>query len=125
MLGGVDHPTIDRDIRALIGTVTAGFHAVTLATEGQSFGSYTTAWGDSAQLVATKKLSTVVWGAVAIAPKVTAGTVTTGKAGADVGTARFAIGATTLSVPLELSRAIDDPGWDWRLAHPGIVFGAV
>ena len=125
VLGGVDHATIDRDIRTLIGTVTAGFHAVTLATAGQSFGSYTTAWGDRARLVATKKLTTVVWGAATIAPKVTTSTVTTGAAGTDVGTARFAIGSATLSVPLALSHTIRDPGWGWRLAHPGIVFGAV
>lgn len=124
VLGGADHATIDRDIRTLIRTVTAGFHAVTLATAGQSFGAYATAWGERAKLVATKRLTTVVWGAVAIAPKVTAEAVTTGRAGTDVGTARFAIGSATLSVPLELSRTIDDPGWGWRLAHPGIVFGA-
>ncbi len=125
VLGGKDHPTIDRDIRTLIGTVLAGFHPLTLATKGQTFGGYATAWGDTAKLVATKTVSTVVWGAVTVAPKITAHKVTTAARGADVGTASFAVGGTTLTVPLELSRRIDDPGWGWRLGHPEIMFGGV
>jgi D-alanyl-D-alanine carboxypeptidase (penicillin-binding protein 5/6) len=125
VLGGRDHPTIDRDIRTLIGTVLAGFHVVTLATRGEAFGGYTTPWGQSAKLVATKKVTTLVWGAVTVTPRVTAQKVTTAAQGTDVGTARFAVAGTTLSVPLELSRAIDDPGWGWRLGHPEIVFGGV
>lgn len=125
VLGGRDHPTIDRDIRTLIGTVVAGFHPVTLATAGQSFGSYRTAWGQSARLVATRTLRTVVWGAVTVTPAVSAHPVATGTRGTDVGTARFRVGGSTLSVPLELSRGLQDPGWGWRLGHPGIVFGGV
>jgi len=123
VLGGKDHPTIDADIRTLIGTVLAGFHPITLATKGQAFGGYATAWGDAAKLVATKKVTTVVWGAVTVTPKVTAERVTTAPRGKDVGTATFAVGGTTLSVPLELSHRIADPGWGWRLGHPQIAFG--
>jgi D-alanyl-D-alanine carboxypeptidase (penicillin-binding protein 5/6) len=125
VLGGKDHPTIDADIRTLIGTVLAGFHPLTLATKGQVFGSYATAWGAAAKLVATKKVSTVVWGAVTVTPQVTAQRVTTAARGTDVGTASFAVGGTTLTVPLELSHRIADPGWGWRLGHPGIVVGGV
>ena len=125
VLGGKDHPTIDADIRTLIGTVLAGFHPVTLATKGQSFGSYTTPWGDAAKLVATKTVATVVWGAVTVTPKVAAQRVTTAARGTDVGTASFEVGGTTLTVPLELSHRIVDPGWGWRLGHPAIVFGGI
>jgi serine-type D-Ala-D-Ala carboxypeptidase (penicillin-binding protein 5/6) len=123
VLGGKDHPTIDADIRTLIGTVVAGFHEVTLATKGQRFGGYATAWGDRADLVATQKVTTVVWGAITVAPKVSARTVTVAKRGTDVGTAHFAVAGTTLTVPLELSRTIGDPGWEWRLQHPALIFG--
>ncbi|GAA2084415.1 D-alanyl-D-alanine carboxypeptidase family protein [Pseudolysinimonas kribbensis] len=125
VLGGRDHATIDRDIRALIRSVVAGFHVVTLASRGQVFGGYTMPWGQRAELVATKKVTTLVWGAVTVAPRVTAENLTTAVRGADVGTARFTVAGTTLSVPLELSRGIQDPGWGWRLGHPGIVFGGV
>ncbi|MGN6326174.1 D-alanyl-D-alanine carboxypeptidase family protein [Pseudolysinimonas sp.] len=125
VLGGRDHATIDADIRTLIGTVLAGFHPVTLAEKGQAFGSYATAWGDTAKLVAAKKVATVVWGATSVAPQVTARPVATAARGATVGTVSFTIGGTTLSTPLELSRRIDDPGWGWRLGHPQVVFGGV
>ena len=125
VLGGVDHATIDRDIRTLIGTMVAGFHRITLATKGESFGAYRTVWGDRAQLVATKTLTTIVWGAVTVTPKVSADRVATGARGADVGSVRFAVAGTTLRTPLELSHRIDDPGWGWRLTHPELVWGGV
>ena len=123
VLGGTDHRTIDRDIRTLIGTVVAGFHSVTLATKGQDFGAYTTAWGERSRLVATRGARTVVWGAVSVTPTITARPVTTAAKGSTAGTARFALGSATVSVPLALSHAIRDPGPGWRLGHPEIVVG--
>jgi len=50
--------------------------------------------------------------------------VGTGKAGGDVGEVVFTAGDQTVTVPLELSSTIEDPGPWWRLGHPGLIFGA-
>jgi serine-type D-Ala-D-Ala carboxypeptidase (penicillin-binding protein 5/6) len=122
VLGGVDHPTIDRDIQTLIGSVTSGFHELKLASKGQVFGSYGTAWGQHAEARAAKDLVVVVYGAVNPGPDVRTAAITTAAKGSDAGTVRFAIGATTATVPLVLSAAITDPGAGWRLTHPGFAF---
>jgi D-alanyl-D-alanine carboxypeptidase (penicillin-binding protein 5/6) len=44
--------------------------------------------------------------------------VTLAKAGAPVGELDFTIGSNVVTVPLVLSRSIDDPGVWWRLTNP-------
>lgn len=122
VLGGTDHPTIDHDIQTLIGSVAAGFHELRLASAGQVFGSYATAWGQHAEARAAKDLVVVVYGAVNPGPRVRAAAVTTAAKGADAGSVRFSIGVTSVTVPLVLSAAITDPGPGWRLTHPGFGF---
>lgn len=122
VLGGADHPTIDRDIQTLIGSIASGFHELRLATAGQAFGSYTTAWGQHAEARAAKDLVVVVYGAVNPSPQVRAARITTAAKGADAGSVRFAIGASSATVALVLSSAITDPGAGWRLTHPGSAF---
>jgi serine-type D-Ala-D-Ala carboxypeptidase (penicillin-binding protein 5/6) len=119
VLGGADHPTIDHDIQTLIGSVTAGFHELKLASKGQVFGSYGTAWGQHAEARAAKDLVVVVYGAVNPAADVKAASITTAAKGSDAGSVAFPIGTTSATVPLVLSAAITDPGAGWRLTHPG------
>ena len=122
VLGGTDHPTIDRDIQTLIGSIASGFHELRLATAGQVVGSYATAWGQHAEARAAKDLVVVVYGAVNPTPQVRAARITTAPKGADAGSVRFTLGATSATVPLVLSAAITDPGPAWRLGHPGFAF---
>jgi D-alanyl-D-alanine carboxypeptidase (penicillin-binding protein 5/6) len=118
VLGGPDHETIDAAIRSLLAQVDAGFHEVQLAAEGQSFGDYVTPWGDTAEAVAAEPLMAAVWAPSAVTVEVDTDQIRLADAGADVGEAVFLVGDRQLSVPLELSATIDDPGPWWRLSNP-------
>jgi D-alanyl-D-alanine carboxypeptidase (penicillin-binding protein 5/6) len=74
--------------------------------------------------VAGRSESLVTWGDSKVTASVTAAPVTTGTKGQAVGTATFTSGGRSVSVPLELSTAIEDPGPGWRLSHPGLILGA-
>jgi D-alanyl-D-alanine carboxypeptidase (penicillin-binding protein 5/6) len=124
VLGGSTHEQVDADIRALLTGVLAGFHEHQLAQKGDVFASYTTEWGQKASAVAGRSESLVTWGDSKVTASVTAAPVTTGTKGQAVGTATFTSGGRSVSVPLELSTAIEDPGPGWRLSHPGLILGA-
>jgi len=122
MLGGKNHPSLDRDIQALLATAQVGFHQVTLVTTGDSIASYKTDWGDKSAVVATADSSIVVWSDTPISRFVDLQPVTLATAGTDVGAVTFTVGARTIEVPIELTTTIDDPGAWWRLSHPDELF---
>ena len=122
MLGGEDHPSLDQDIRELLATAQSGFHEVVLTTAGSNFASYSTAWGDESDVVATESASLVLWADTPVTLLVQASPVTLDEAGTDVGSLSFSVGARTVEVPLELKSEIDDPGAWWRLTHPSELF---
>jgi D-alanyl-D-alanine carboxypeptidase (penicillin-binding protein 5/6) len=119
VLDGPNHPTIDAAIASLVTAARAGFHLVTLATEGQPFASYQTAWGAAASAVASRTVTVVVWGGTSITARTSAASVSPAKKGAIVGTASFSVGTQRVSVPLELSSTLAGPDPGWRLGHPG------
>ena len=41
----------------------------------------------------------------------------------EVGRAAFTTGEETITVSLILDGKIEDPGFWWRIGHPGIIFG--
>jgi D-alanyl-D-alanine carboxypeptidase (penicillin-binding protein 5/6) len=122
VLGGPDHDALNRDILALLNGVAAGFTEVTVATDGEVFGAYRTVWDGTADAVAAEDATLVVWGDTPITAEVTAADVTSASAGADVGEAVFTAGTRTVTVELELARALEDPGPWWRFTHPWALF---
>jgi len=122
VLGGPDHDTIDAAIRSLLAEVDAGFTEVTLATKGQEFAHYETAWGDAATAVAAQDASVAVWSATPVTAAVDVHDVTLASAGVEVGSLTFTVGTRTVTVPLTLSATIDDPGPWWRLTNPAQLF---
>jgi D-alanyl-D-alanine carboxypeptidase (penicillin-binding protein 5/6) len=122
VLGGSDHKALNATVRTLLAGVLAGFHEVTLATAGEPFGSYTTAWGETTRLVAAQDASVVVWSDTPVATSVTADDVGVAKRGTDVGEAVFTVRDEVLTVPLELDATIDDPGGWWRVTNPAALF---
>jgi D-alanyl-D-alanine carboxypeptidase (penicillin-binding protein 5/6) len=123
VLGGVDHDSLDVDIRRMLKGVYSGFHTVALTDKGVDFGSYTTAWKQKATMVSAESASVVVWGDTVVHAAITADDLRTGSAGQKVGTVVFTVGdpdakSTTVSVDLTLESAITDPGPGWRLTHP-------
>lgn len=122
VLDGPDHPTIDKQVRKLITSIRPGFREVPLATAGQTFGTYTTAWGTVVHAVAKKAVSVVVWAKTPITSAVTTTSITLDRRGSGVGSVAFTAGGKRLNVPLVLDRTVRDPGVFWRLTHPGELF---
>jgi D-alanyl-D-alanine carboxypeptidase (penicillin-binding protein 5/6) len=122
ILGGPDHSVVNKDVRALLTSAEAGYHEVVLATAGQQFGTYSTEWGAQTPLVATEDRSTLVWSDTTVAATVSADAVTLADDGDDLGSVVFDVGGSEISIPLETSAAIEDPGAWWRLTNPSKLF---
>jgi serine-type D-Ala-D-Ala carboxypeptidase (penicillin-binding protein 5/6) len=112
------HVTLDRDVRSLLKGVEGGFQAVTVATAGQAFASYTTEWGETVSAVAANDETIVVWGATPVTVLVEAAKITLADEGTTIGSVHITAGTQRVDVPLELSEAVEDPGPIWRLTHP-------
>lgn len=123
VLDGPDHGTINAAIRSMIEQARAGFHEVPLVAAGDVLASYETPWGERADAVAAESASVVVWGDTAVTAEVRADDIRLADEGAALGSVVFAAGTQTITVPLVLSRDLDDPGPWWRLTHPEIIFG--
>ena len=122
MLGGKTHPRLNESIRALLGGVVKSFHEVDLVNKGDSFASYSTAWGDSTKVVATEDSSVLVWADTPITLLVETPKIGVSEAGAEVGQLIFAVGNSRITVPLALAKPLEDPGAWWRLTHPAELF---
>jgi D-alanyl-D-alanine carboxypeptidase (penicillin-binding protein 5/6) len=122
VLGGDTHTQINGAVRELISGVIAGFEKVTLTTAGDSFGSYTSVWGDSTDFVAAEDSSIVVWSDTPVTATVSTNPITVVEEGTEVGSVTFVAGSQQVSVPLRATATIDDPGAWWRMTHPEEVF---
>ena len=119
MLGGEDHDSLDVDVQRLLRSVADNFQVVTLAHEGQTFGSYSTPWRDQADAVAAKASEVLVWGRTEVTAKTHLDPLSVGDDGEQVGRVRFTISDhDPVTVPLVLDRSIEDPGIWWRWTNP-------
>ena len=122
VLGGDTHTELNSAISALIDSVQSGFREVVLATEGDAYGTYSTAWGDVSKIIAERTASALVWSDSPITGSASASKVQLGRSGDEVGMVSFIIGTQAphrITVPLELSQSLTDPGPAWRMSHPG------
>jgi D-alanyl-D-alanine carboxypeptidase (penicillin-binding protein 5/6) len=119
VLGGSSRGSVDNDARLLLASIKAGFHDVTLVKKGQDVGGYTTAWKDSARVVAGADASVLTWSNTPVTSAITTRSITTATSGTKVGAVTFVAGKTTVTVPLVLKGSIRAPGDWWRLTHPG------
>lgn len=118
VLGGPTHEVINEAVRSLLAQAEAGFREVSVVEAGEQFASYETLWGDAATATAARSASLLVWSDTPITSSFTATPVRLADEGLDVGSVEFSAGNRTVSVPLVLDAAIDDPGFWWRLANP-------
>ena len=118
VLGGFSHESVNLDITALLSSIAVGFHEVPVVTDGQVIGEYTTAWGDSAQMVVTGDASIFTWSDTPITADLETTSLTTGKTGDTVGMLTFTAGPRTQIVPVFLDGSISPPDQWWRLTHP-------
>ena len=122
VLGGPDHDTINAHIRALLGSVTPGFQELELVTAGTPVARYETIWGDEAVAVTASDASVLVWSQTPVSVLVEARELTLATAGEQIGALEFVVDGRTISVPLVLEQAIEDPGPWWRLLNPAELF---
>jgi D-alanyl-D-alanine carboxypeptidase (penicillin-binding protein 5/6) len=118
----VGAPTKDAlfaSVSALIDSIKTGFHQVDLTQPGQVFGTYTTKWGATSKLVAKAATTMLVWSDTPITASVATQPVQLGAAGDTVGSVTFTQGSKTVTTPLTLKTTLKDPGFWWRVAHPG------
>lgn len=118
VLGAFSHDSANLDVRAMLQSITAGFHDVPVAEDGEQIGTYTTPWGDSARMVVKGDASIFTWSDTAITGELQTTTLTTGKSGDRVGTITYNAGPKTVTVPVVLDGSISPPDQWWRLTHP-------
>lgn len=118
VLGGFSHESVNLDVTALLSSIAVGFHDVPVVTDGQVIGEYTTAWGESAQMVVKGDASIFTWSDTPITAELETIPLTTGAKGDEVGTLTFTAGPQTVSVPVVLDGSISPPDQWWRLTHP-------
>ena len=121
-LGAESHAQLRESVTALLASVRKSFHEVTVTTDGQSLGTVTTEWGASADLAASESIIRIVFADTTITVTPTLTRISSGGAGTTVGTLEITIGTESLSVPIELSSPLDEPGPGWRLTHAGELF---
>jgi D-alanyl-D-alanine carboxypeptidase (penicillin-binding protein 5/6) len=119
VLDGPTHPIIDGVIRDLILKAREAFVDLRLVSAGHRFGSYSTRWKTTSSAVGTRSVSVVVLKGTVVTSRVTMNPVRLAKAGTIVGTATFTVGAQTFAVPIALTKSLRDPGFWWRVTHPG------
>jgi D-alanyl-D-alanine carboxypeptidase (penicillin-binding protein 5/6) len=122
LLGGETHPQIDADITSLLASITPDFHSLKLATTNQVFGTYTTAWGQTANIETTKDAATVVWSNTPVSLKVQADAITSATNGQQHGQLVAVVGTDTQQIPLYVQGTIQPPTIWWRLLHLGWPF---
>lgn len=119
VLGGTSRESVDSAAKAMIASIKSGFHQVSLIKKGTVVGTYSTAWGSSAKVVAGEDASVLTWSNTPITSKFTTRSLTAAGDGDRVGTVTWTAGKTTVTVPLLLQGAIIPPDQVWRLTHPG------
>ncbi|WP_235500429.1 D-alanyl-D-alanine carboxypeptidase family protein [Leifsonia sp. Root227] len=119
VLGAPTHDDLWAAVKALLVSMKGGFHQVDASSVGQSYGTYSTPWGARSALVSTSTKSFVVWSDTPIQVDLQTRTIQSGRKGDVVGQVTFTLNGKTQTAELALARDVPDPGFGWRLAHPG------
>lgn len=118
ILGSFSRDSVNLDVRGLLRSIREGFQTVTLGEAGQQIGTYSTPWGESADIVLGEGASVLTWSDATITAEFTATPLTTGSDGDVVGTVTWTVGSDTVTAPLVLAGTIEPPDAWWRLTHP-------
>ena len=121
VLGASDNFAAGAAARTLIASVRSGFQTVQLVEMDTVVGSYTTPWGDDADVVTAASPSVLTWSDTPVSVTLESTPVREAKSGTEVGSLTYVVGSETVVVPLELRGGIAGPGGQWRLTHPEIL----
>lgn len=103
----------------LIATIQGGFHQVELVKASQEVGNFVTEWDDTARVVTSTSATLLTWSDAPVTSTSTLNPVGIAANRDEVGDVTFTAGARTVTVPLQVSGAINGPGGWWRVTHPG------
>jgi D-alanyl-D-alanine carboxypeptidase (penicillin-binding protein 5/6) len=123
LLGGTSHDAVDREIRAWLESIAAGFQQVPVGEAGRTVGTVSSAWGEQARMVLESGGSLQLWSDTEIAVSMTVPTVTSAVAGQQVASVTWTAGPEAATVPVVLDATIGEPDAWWRLTHPAELFG--
>ena len=122
MLGQPTYDALWSGVPKLLASYEKAFHEVDLTDAGKTvYGTYTTPWGSTTQLVAATQPSMEIYSAGSVAVKVSADKLATATAKAMAGTVTFSYGGKKVVANLATSGAIAGPTAWWRLTHPLVV----
>ena len=125
----IGEPTYDAltaDLTALMASARAGVGLLPVLAAGDSYATFTSAWGDSAAAVVGVARTRYAWqAATPEAATVTLKDFATARTGANVGQVRLTVAGEKLSAALKLDEGIGDPGLGWRLLHPIVMITAL
>ena len=119
VLGGSSRAEVADAVTSLIDSAEAAVHPLPLVYAGEEFGGYETVWGDTAGIVAGDTASTLTWSDQPVTAEYRLDEISSVESGDTVGSITFSGGGREIVVPLEAEGTIDDPGFWWRLTHPG------
>ncbi|MBF4634055.1 D-alanyl-D-alanine carboxypeptidase [Agreia pratensis] len=121
---GAESSQAARDaVQALLASTKRAFTTLPLIRADTEVGSYTTAWGETAPIVATSDSDAIVWSDDVVDVDASAADLVTAQSGLNVGTIRYSVDDTTEQVALKVDGTLEDPGFWWRISHPELVFG--
>lgn len=122
VLGAADHPSLDRDVRALLASVSARTVTVTPVRAGDVLATYEAPWGARASAVAAEDATATVWGDAAARAEADVEPVREGTRDEVVGDVVVEVGDERVSVPARLDGDLPGPDAWWRLTHPDRLF---
>jgi D-alanyl-D-alanine carboxypeptidase (penicillin-binding protein 5/6) len=117
ILGAPNHRQLNEAVTELIASATAGFHEVQLVDAGDSYGSYTTPWGTTADIVAADSASVVVWQDAPVTVTPTASAREFADEGDEVGSVTFEHDGESIVVPLVLEEELAGADLAWKLSN--------
>lgn len=117
-LSGSSRDAVDAAVQRLLASIRAGFHRVTVATDGTVLGVFETPWGSFAQLVIDGSASLLTWSDTPISVTMDAEAPKAYADGEKVGTLTWTAGPETVSLPVVVKGDIAPPDDWWRLTHP-------
>jgi D-alanyl-D-alanine carboxypeptidase (penicillin-binding protein 5/6) len=117
ILGAPNHRQLNQAVTDLIASATAGFHEVQLVEAGDNYGSYSTPWGATSDIVAAESASVLVWQDAPVSVTPTASPLEAGADGREVGSVTFDHDGESIVVPLVLDDELDGADLGWKLSN--------
>lgn len=124
MLGGSSRQSLGSDVVELLASIRGGFRQVPLASTGDRLGSFTTPWGESAEVAVADSASIFTWSDTPITVTVDTRTPADYADGEVIGTITWTAGPNTASADVHIVGDIAPPTEWWRLTHPAELLAA-